>query len=702
MRPAASGFARGSIRERPSQFSPLAALLAFSLVLLGLWAAASPAFQVTRAMLLLVALGRVGDRVGSCLARARDRVERAWIALLVASGAAVALATVLGASGLLSRSTYFLGVGVSWLLIETLLPSPRPTSPLRGRRGRLPAMVALAFAAAVLAQDLYAERYRPAGATAYDDVSYHLPAALLFDRYGDLRTWRFPFGDPSTSYYPLAGELASWVLFAPFAGSDLLARWSQLPAAVGLLLVAWRLAREAGSTVLASTLTVPLLLAARRLYPDLSLSAGNDLWAAFAALSLVLAAARWRRRPTIGEAALAGIALGLLVGTKYLALLALPGALAWMAVLRRAPGAAAARRSSRSLALVACAAPALLIGGFTYLRNTILLGNPVFPQPIRFLSWELLPGWQTTGLLARRALAGDSLGTVGDLLALGETLAVPWRWALLPSVLGLPLALFVARRRLAARRRFALALAVAVVYVVAIYLFLLYEHRDVRQLAALFPLLGAAAARALDLASGHLRTALLLSVGLGFALPPLVARSAIELGALLFGAAFAAAAVALRRWPKPVVLAGLLAGAALVVGTVPLLEVHAERRLRFEPLALELERLTAGASTVVAYVGGNRPYPYWGSRFQNRVEIVPADAPPDCAFHGGPSRGRCRGVRARSIQTWISNLSDLGIQWIVLDREGTLSPERRWMERRSKRFDRVSSAGWGEIWRFLP
>ena len=88
------------------------------------------------------------------------------------------------------------------------------------------ALLAVAFAGL---HDIHVLRYQPAGAHGFDDISYHLSEVATWIRYGDLRMIRFSMGDPSTPFYPVLGELSSWVLIAPFGDSDVAARWSSSP-----------------------------------------------------------------------------------------------------------------------------------------------------------------------------------------------------------------------------------------------------------------------------------------------------------------------------------------------------------------------------------------------------------------------------------------------------------------------------------------
>ena len=55
-------------------------------------------------------------------------------------------------------------------------------------------------------------------------------------------------------------------------------------------------------------------------------------------------------------------------------------------------------------------------GGYTYLRNAVTLGNPIFPAPVRVFGNEILPGWGGATRLTRLVGARAAL----DLLLTGR------------------------------------------------------------------------------------------------------------------------------------------------------------------------------------------------------------------------------------------------------------------------------------------
>src|SRR6185436_19154832 len=150
-----------------------------------------------------------------------------------------------------------------------------------------------------------------------DDISYHLTAMAVWQRWGDLRMVKFSMGDWGTAFYPILPELSSWTLLAPFRDSDVAARWSELPYALLSLVAVAAVARRLGVGRRAALLAAALY-GALRLVTALAFAAGNDHVTAFCTLAALDAALACAERPRLGRFAYLGTALGLLVASKYL------------------------------------------------------------------------------------------------------------------------------------------------------------------------------------------------------------------------------------------------------------------------------------------------------------------------------------------------------------------------------------------------
>ena len=337
-------------------------------------------------------------------------------------------------------------------------------------------MAALAIALVGL-YDMWRLRFAPAGPHGFDDVSYHLSAVATWIRYGDLRMIRFSMGDPSTPFYPILGEIASWVLIAPFRDSDVVARWTQVFFAVFSFLAVVAISRRLGLSRRNAAFAAIAYAGIYHVFPVLSVSAGNDQSTSFFTLAGIDAALALARRPRPGTAIAAGAALGLLLATKYIGVLFAPVILAvlvlvaWIERRRRAERAPARTLAGAALLLAATMA---VTGGYTYLRNAVTTGNPIFPAPVEILGIEIFPGWGGITTAERAAAPEFDIDVWEFLTRRSKLFGSYFPFTLLPAALLAPfLALW--RRRWRAALTFVLP---AVIFLQ--FLFLMPDHRDVR------------------------------------------------------------------------------------------------------------------------------------------------------------------------------------------------------------------------------
>jgi hypothetical protein len=246
----------------------------------------------------------------------------------------------------------------------------------------------------------------------FDALSYHLAAVGWLVQDGRLPG---PAAGIVLAGYPLYGELlAAWP--AVLLHDDALSRVSQVLTAFLGCVATVGLARALGAHRPASViagcvfvLTPALLAQASTAYVDVSAAAFTVATYCF----LI----RWVAHPDGGERhlLLAGLAGGLAMGTKTTGLLVVLAAAFVVIVV-------GLRHQPRTVVRVVCAfiLPAIVAGGFWYVRNLLTYGNPVYPLAIAGL-----PG---------AATAGDLL-TPAPGPALSEPLETIWSWAhdLLPQ-----------------------------------------------------------------------------------------------------------------------------------------------------------------------------------------------------------------------------------------------------------------------------
>lgn len=701
----ASGLQRDRLTGRLADRAALGSALA--LAVLALAPTDSTFLATARALLMVTAVGSLGIRLVDRFGLGESRSARALFAAVLGSGAAVAWATWLGAFGALRPRPFLVGLALAAAAAD-LARRPGGSGPAAGSEPpptRDRGIVGIAIAAVVvtfLVHDARQDRYAPPGKYHYDDLSFHLPAAATWARTGDLRMLRFEVGDPSTTFYPVGSELASWMLSAPLPGSDFLARWSQLPAAAVFLLGVWAVARLLGSGPLGAGAAVLLTLSVPRLFPAAALSAGNDLWSATWIVAAFATLIELRRRPGPAPAILTGVACGLLVGTKYLGLLSLP----WLAI----SAVLIAGRSLRAAGWRSClrwSAGALLaafaVGGFTYLRNAVATGNPVYPQPVRVGGVSLLDGLERADLGSRR----QSEGAIGDPVALlssrADQLGEPLGRLLLPLALALPALVIGLRRRLPSGSLGPLlALSLALAWQVAIFTWAVHDQRDVRYIYAAPACAAIGMAALASCAPRRTRYVLLGGLAAWALVGAASAREGIEPAVAALALLSAVAVVGTRR-PGRRVPAALALGLLASFGLAAAVPKYQARRLRHWPLAELIER-ESGGPTIVAYAAGNQPYRYTGRSLENRVELVSIrPGAPTTDFVGWrlePLRGRR--ARPGTFVAWNRNLHALGVEWVVLGGGRGAAPYERWMGFRPRRFRRVGSDGDAQVWRVRP
>jgi hypothetical protein len=697
----------------------LACLIAAVLLAGAMLPAAPRAFQVIVFAAMLSALWGTGANLCCWLVPGWEPLSRAVAAFTFAVGVAVVPATWMGHFGLLRPAPFLVWTAAAYLL-SLLLPErdvePEPVPAAASdisRSARIEAALLIAAALAVglvFLREVKGMRFLPPGS--YDDLSYHLSAVATWIRHGDLRMIRFSMGDTSTPYYPILGEMWSWVLFAPFRDSDVAARWSQLPFACFSILAAAAIARRLGLGRRDTALAAVSYAGIYHVFPFLAMGAGNDHSLSFFTLAAVDGSLAFARRPRAGTALMTGTALGLLLATKYIAVLFTPVLLAvlLLAVLaerrRRKEGTEPSAARLASLAALLAAAMAIT-GGYTYLRNAVTTGNPIFPAPVRILGIEL-PGW--ANILERDTSPEYQIDVWHFLTRRTRLFGSYFPFTLLPAALLAPL-VALARRRW----REALVFTLPVVFFLQ-FRFLMHDHRDIRYFLPGIALAAMAFAWLLARIGPRIfpfRAAVLVWIAWQdvrlFHRPNawklLVTLALLGIGALL--------ELGWQRWRArhrdlplrfwfaswgPVTVAALLTVAAVPAGWA--VAKYQAVKLAHQPGPLALERLAGPDGARVAYAGLNKPYLFFGSRLQNEVEIVPRSrALAERTYRWGSRTAKPYEVGP--YRRWRGNLERLGIELVVLIRTPWADPEGSWLAHRSKDFQLVYRDAETEIWRVL-
>ncbi len=353
-----------------------------------------------------------------------------WTSLQVGLGLLLGIAGLLGRGPLLAaEALLLLGGAAAWL------PGRRrrqgdgrgwrlgPGRPLDRVEASLLMLVALTGLAAV-----WVLLSKPTDN--FDSLAYHLPVMARWVETHSLSV----FGElGQVALYPSNWELLATMLVLPW-GEDLTVGLPNLLAWVQLGLAVFLLARQLGVGTRRSLAAAALLLFVPDLLGRLPAIQPDIAVAAWFVGGLVFGL-RWARRAATPDLALLLLSAAMLCGLKlsgpgYAVLLAGVVLVArWLDVRAGAGEPAAAGRSLRTAALLA---PALLLLAATwYVRNWLVIGNPLGQVELRLAGVSIFPGE-----LGRAELARTTLGALFE----------PGRaehWTLLAKVgwdaLGLPL-----------------------------------------------------------------------------------------------------------------------------------------------------------------------------------------------------------------------------------------------------------------------
>jgi hypothetical protein len=367
---------------------------------------------------------------------------------------------------------------------------------------------ALGFAAAVVVLCVLAGLDRPIGDINSDQITYHLLGPVVWLREGRIR----PLLEEALTAFPATVEVLFAVVRA-IAGS-------RAPGVIGavffaaFLLQIRGLARRVGASSSGADLAAALFAGLPAITATIDSCFVDLPYAAF-----VLAAVRLAldRGPGI-RFAVAGVFAGFAAGTKYFGL----PTICLLALL--VPFSASGTWWEKAWNTGVLVTLAAVVGGSWYLRNWIVLGNPIYPPPP--LAWRLLPTPNfplaaAENLAAYIHVRGAGLGKgFEDLLLLPFRLTYRTAWFHGGGGLGVALLAFAPIGIVLARRsRFAV---LCMILACALTVFWFYSDQELRFLDAalgifaVFAGIGGSALLRLPGTTRWLATAVLaISLGLG-------------------------------------------------------------------------------------------------------------------------------------------------------------------------------------------
>jgi hypothetical protein len=575
-----------------------------------------------------------------------SRAAKATRMLLSAVAAVIVIEAALGAVGLLDARATCLGLAAAAIAVAVLARrQPRLQPELREPFSAADVGLCAALIAAVALRS-WAGLHKTT--FLYDTLSYHLhvPVTWMHDR----RISIVPavFGDPSPAYAPANLELVFLFVMAPLR-SDALAGIGQIPFAVLAATAIVATVREAGGRRAAALGAALAFLLIPEIWGQVP-TAMTDLGLAAGLLSSLPFALRlWRARlPSRADLLVFAAAIGLGVGSKYAgAALSLPFvAIGAMALVHRG------RRVDSRDGVLAIAV-ALATGGFWYVRNAVLTGNPFYPVAVPGLPLPALYG-------GAEMRAWEYHVPVADLGALGSML--------IAAGIG-----FAGASALALARQWRRVEAPLLVAVLATF-WLVIPYQESRFLFTAFGIAAIAVARAADRPP-----ALIGWCGLGIAIvgslleaPTRERLLLVPAGAVAALASGARGRLSIRRPSARVARVTAFAG---VIAALIALGAASARYAQRDPaytvagddgLAAAWAWVRANVRDArVAYTGTNVAFPLAGARLGNRVAYVNVAGVPSDRLHdfGPPGDGTAEPAPYRRVAnagTWLANLRATG------------------------------------------
>ncbi len=222
-----------------------------------------------------------------------------------------------------------------------------------------------------------------------DGPIYHLYFAARWWKAGRLFLVAAPFGENAATYFPANGDLWFTWLLASWGG-DRFAKVGQAPFLLLAALAAYGCARALGagrsSSLIATcwfACSTPVLLFSFEPNVDTIFVAGYLMAAYFFLQS-------FRGENSIAPLFLGSLSAGLALGTKAVAIVFIPPLIALVIGGIFLQRTSARTRLVRSIAV---AVVPLVTGGFWFVRNALLTGNPLYPLDVRLGGQSLLHGW---------------------------------------------------------------------------------------------------------------------------------------------------------------------------------------------------------------------------------------------------------------------------------------------------------------------
>jgi len=271
----------------------------------------------------------------------------------------------------------------------------------------------------------------------WDSLNYHFTFPVEWLKHGNLLNPITIFDDPSPSYYPINGSLMFLWLIFPLK-NVFLADLGQIPFFILALLAVYNIARKIGLNRDFSFYASALFLLIPNFFKQLEI-AYVDVMVAALFLACINFLFLLNKRFVWQNILLYSLSLGMLLGTKtvalpYSVLLFIP--FVYLAI----------KKISKFYLFLASILIIIIFGGFSYLRNLIVTGNPLYPLNFTLFGQTVFSGVMDRAIYSSHFKAEDY--ALSKLL-FHEGLGVQSIIFILPSiVLALPITLIKRRKNI--------------------------------------------------------------------------------------------------------------------------------------------------------------------------------------------------------------------------------------------------------------
>jgi hypothetical protein len=259
-----------------------------------------------------------------------------------------------------------------------------------------------------------------------DGPIYHLYFAARWWKAGRLFLVASPFGESAATYFPANGDAWFAWLMATWGG-DGLAKIGQVPFLILACLAAYGSARSLGAGRSASAVATCWFASST---PLLIFSFEPNVDTIFVAGYLIAGFFFLRASRGCGDTAaycLGALAAGAALGTKSVGVVFVPPLLGLAIAAVFTQSVATNTKVARTLLVVMAV---FLAGGFWFVRNAILTGNPLYPLEVRLMDRTVLSGWYGPEAMHTSPyyLPFDNWRALGDILlaVLDPRLAPLW------------------------------------------------------------------------------------------------------------------------------------------------------------------------------------------------------------------------------------------------------------------------------------